>query len=168
MSLDKNRIYTKQDIIDQLSKMNIPRDRVVLMHSSLRSIGKIEGGYILLVGVGHNRNTYIHCVEEILGADNRVSAECREVAIKLKSGEIVKRSIKTHFTDYITAISKRFPKYEMAFRYHGAITDGFIGNAPTQSCDARIIKETIEKIRNNSGGIDPLYDDDEIPPKWYC
>ena len=41
---DTDKIYTKQEIISQLEKMNIPRNKVVLMHSSLRMIGKIEGG----------------------------------------------------------------------------------------------------------------------------
>ena len=37
-------MYTKKDIISQLEKMGAPKDRAVLMHSSLRLIGDIEGG----------------------------------------------------------------------------------------------------------------------------
>ena len=37
-------IYTKKDIISQLEKMNIPKNKIVLMHSSLRLIGKTEEG----------------------------------------------------------------------------------------------------------------------------
>ena len=37
-------MYTKSDLISQLEALRIPRDRVVLMHSSLRLIGQIEGG----------------------------------------------------------------------------------------------------------------------------
>ena len=33
------------------------------------------GGKILLVGVGHERNTYIHSVEEVLNVPNRLAAE---------------------------------------------------------------------------------------------
>ena len=55
-----------------------------------------------------------------------------------KSGDIVY----FHLTDYIDDVSLRFVKYETPFRYHGCIIDGFIGNAPTQLCDARKIKET--------------------------
>ena len=62
----------------------------------------------------------------------------------------------------------RFPKYETAFRYRGAITDGFLGNAPTQVCDARIMKETVELILKNSNGSDPLADEKAILPKLYC
>ena len=61
----------------------------------------------------------------------------------------------------------RFPKYEIPFRYHGGITDGFIGNAPAQCCDARIMKEVMELIQKNSLGQDPLFEEKEIPKKWY-
>ena len=266
-----NKIYTKEDIISQLSKMNIPRDRVVLMHSSLRLIGKVEGGantlldamieyftfegglfcvpthtwgnlrkeitldmndpttclgtfsniaaadprgvrtenpthsmvvfgnrervmefisneadvptgthpdicygkicrdrgYILLVGVGQNRNTYLHCVEEMIDVPNRLTPEPRDVWVKHKSGEIVTKRIRTHKNDFTPDVSMRFPRYELALRYHGAITDGFIGNAPTQCCDAVIMKEVLERIWQRCEGTDPLREEKEIPPKWY-
>jgi aminoglycoside 3-N-acetyltransferase len=270
MTRDFSKIYTKEDILSQLAEMNIPRDRVVLAHSSLRLIGKVEGGaaalldalieyftlegglfcvpthtwanlkneitldmndpatclgalsniaaadprgirsenpthsmvvygnraraldfikdetaissgtdpnscygklyreggYVLLIGVAHNKNTYLHCVEEILGTPNRLS-EPRQVVVKRLSGELVTRQLRTHKADFTRDISARFPKYEPAFRYHGAITDGFIGNAPTQACDAVIMKETVELIRERCGGGDPLSDDLAIPPVWY-
>ena len=127
-----------------------------------------DGGYVLLAGVSHNRNTYLHCVEEMLGIPNRLAAEPGEVTVKLTSGEIIKCGLKARRTDFIRDISLRFPKYETAFRYHGAITDGFIGNAPTQCCDARIMKQVIEKIFANCEGVDPLIDELAIPPKWFC
>ena len=109
----------------------------------------------------------MHCVEEMLGTPNRLS-EPREVVVKRASGEIVKRQLRTHKTDFTSDVSMRFPKYETAFRYHGAITDGYIGNAPTQCCDARIMKEVMERIWESCGGVDPLADEKAIPPRWYC
>lgn len=271
MIKDFNKTYTTADIINQLEEMKIPRDKVVLMHSSLRLIGKTEdgaktvldamieyftskgglfcvpthtwsnlkkeitldindsetclgafsnfaatdprgirsqnpthsmmvfgnreralefikddenivsgtdpnscygkiyreGGFILLVGVAHNRNTYLHCVDEIIGMPNRLTPEPRDVAVKLASGEIIKRKLKTHKTDYTNDVSARFTKYETAFRYHRAITDGFIGNAPTQVCDARIMKEVMETIFTR-GGDDPLKTESALSPKLYC
>lgn len=132
--------------------------------------GKIydQGGYILLVGVAHNRNTYIHCVDQILGIPNRMNPTPRTVVVKRESGEIISKPFHTTHSSITKNISKRFPKYETAFRYHGAITDGYIGNAPTQACDARIMKETIELIFKNCEWEDPLIDEEAIPPKWYC
>lgn len=36
-------MYTKSELIRQLDTLNVPRDRIVLMHTSLRSIGPVEG-----------------------------------------------------------------------------------------------------------------------------
>ena len=271
MAKDLNKIYTREDILSELRRMNAPTDSIVLMHSSLRLIGKVEGGvdalldtlieyftsggglfcipthtwknlknditldmndpstslgalsdiaaadkrglrsenpthsmvvygdrekaadfiknepfissgtaadscygklyslggYVLLVGVAHNRNTYLHAVEELIGTPNRLSAEPREVKVKRITGEIVSRTTRTHFTDFTGDVSLRFPKYETAFRYHGAIIDGYIGNAPTQLCDARIMKDVMELIQKNSDGKDPLADERDIPPRLY-
>ena len=98
---------------------------------------------------------------------NRLSEEPRDVTVKLASGELVTRKIRTHRTDYTSDVSLRFTKYETPFRYYGAIRDGFIGNAPTQACDARIMKETLELIFKNNGGVDPLVDEKPIPSKLY-
>ena len=265
-------VYTKQDIIDQLKKMNAPTDSIVLMHSSLRAIGNVEGGAealldvlieyftkngglfcvpthtwlnldkeitldmssdetclgafagvairdgrgvrsespthsmvvfgdrqkaldfiadepfiksstapescygklftmggkILLVGVAQNRNTYIHAVEEILGLPNRMKSVPNMTAVKKLTGEIEMRDILLYETDFVKDVSLRFVKYDTPFRYHGCITDGFIGNAPTQLCDARKIKETIELIFKNSDGVDVLENEYPIPQKFYC
>ena len=37
-------MYTRSDIFAQLAQMGAPRESVVLMHSSLRLIGDVEGG----------------------------------------------------------------------------------------------------------------------------
>ena len=268
----KDKLYTKEDLFSQLEAIKAPTDSIVLMHSSLRAIGKFEGGavalldalieyftkdgglfcvpthtwhnigkeitldmsstdtclgalsslalssgkgirsespihsmvvfgdrkkaedfvkdepyittttapescygklysrggFVLLVGVAHNRNTYLHSVGEILGLKNRMSDTPREMTVKRGNGEIVKRSILSYRTDFIKDVSLRFVKYETAFRYHGCIKDGFIGNAPTQLCDAKKMKETVELIFKNSNGKDPLSDEFPIPQSVYC
>ena len=126
------------------------------------------GGYVLLVGVAHNRNTYLHAVDEILGVPNRMSEEARLTVVRRTNGELVNRYLHMHETDYTNDVSLRFPKYETPFRYHGAIRDGFVGNAPTQLCDARIMKEVMELIFKNSEGKDPLEGETPIPPRLYC
>ena len=69
--------------------------------------------------------------------------------------------------DFTDDISERFPKYEQAFRYHRCITDGFVGNAPAQLCDARGMKRVIELIYAKAGGTDPLADERPIAPVLY-
>lgn len=36
-------MYTKQDIHRQLQEMGVPRDSIILMHTSLRAVGEVEG-----------------------------------------------------------------------------------------------------------------------------
>lgn len=267
-----DRVYTKADLLEQLAQLNIPRNRVVMVHTSLRQIGNVEGGaktlldaliehftvdggllcipahtwknigkeitldmndpttclgafsdiaaadtrgvrsenpthsvvvfgdreralkfienetnihsvtapdscygklydeagYVLLVGVSHNKNTYLHAVDEIVGMPNRLSEQFLDFAVKQKSGELIKCRMKLMDTDYTPDISWRFHQYETAFRYHGAITDGFLGNAPVQACSAVIMKETVEWILKNNGGADPLEKESPIPPSLYC
>ena len=270
MQKDTGRVFRKEDILTQLETMGVPKDKIVLMHSSLRLVGKLEdgaktlldaliehitkeggllcvaahtwgnlrreitldmsdpktclgafsdfaagdprgvrsenpshsvvvfgdrakiealikdepfvlsgtapnsvygklfeeGGMVLLVGVAHNKNTYIHCIDEMLEIPDRLSEPMR-VAVKRRSGEVVERYMREPHCSFTGDLSLRFPKYETAFRYMGAITDGFIGNAPTQLCDARIMKETVERIFKNSGGADPLANESAIPQKLY-
>ena len=266
-------MYSKNDIIEQLKSMNAPRDTVVLMHTSLRLVGDVEGGarglldamieyftalgglfcvpthtwdnlgtdnitldltraesnlgafskvaaadprglrsenpthsmvvfgdreragelvsgeidvitptspqsaygklyewggYVLLVGVSQNKNTYLHTVDEMLGVQNRMGKESVAVTVKRPSGEVVDRKLTLFDTSYTEDISWRFHKYDTAFRYHGCITDGSIGDAPAQLCDAVKMKKTVELIYSNAGGVDPLEDEEPIPPKWYA
>lgn len=260
-------MYTKADIIKQLNDMRAPRDRIVLVHSSLRAVGEVEGrgeglleilteyftseggllcipthtwanvgkgdvitldltepktcigalpdiaaknarfrtlhpthsmavfgdraranefakgeelfqtpanpkgcygkifennGYILLIGVGHNRNTYLHCVEEMLNIPNRIAKEPFCASIKHRDGSVEYRNIYPHKAEGIGDVSARYPKYEPAFRYHGAITDGFIGNAKAELCSAVKMKEVMELIYNRSNGKELFFDDTPI------
>ena len=127
--------------------------------------GKIykQNGYILLVGVAHGNNTYIHSVEEILDIPERLSKEAVDVDIKLCDGSIMHRKLHHH----IGHISEMFPKYEPAFRHHGCIVDGYVGNAKTQLCSARKMKEVMELIYNRSGGRDVIKLDDVIDEKFW-
>ena len=122
--------------------------------------GKIHdmGGHILLVGVKHNRNTYIHCVEEMLDVPNRLTPEPCELSVRYEDGRVEKRFSHGHRAEGIGDVSLRYVKYEPAFRHYGYIKDGFIGNAPTQLCDARGMKQVVELIRARSGGVELLSD----------
>lgn len=127
-----------------------------------------RGGYVLLAGVDHSKNTYLHAVAEILNIPNRMATTPEVVCVRRASGELVKGSVALYYADFSEDVSWRFPKYDTAFRYHGCTKDGMIGNAPTMLCDAVKMKETIELIFQNSSGEDPLRLESPIPPKWYC
>lgn len=131
--------------------------------------GKIysRGGKILLVGGGHNRNTYLHGVEEMLGVGNRLSPELIPMTVKHTDGRVETRLSHSHHAEGIGDVSQRYPKYEPAFRRYGHITDGFVGNAAAQLCDARGMKEVLELIYKRSGGAELMMDFEPLDAALY-
>lgn len=119
-------------------------------------------GAVLLIGVGHNRNTYLHSVEEYMGVPNRLSAELVKASIRLKDGNVIERPIHCHRAAGISDVSANYPKYEPAFRHHGCITDGRIGNAPSQLCSAAGMHRVLELIRERSRGEELLADNSPL------
>ena len=131
--------------------------------------GKIyeRGGKILLIGVGHNRNTYLHGVEEMLGVKNRLTPEPHAMTVLHRDGTLEKRLSRGHRAEGIGDVSMRYPKYEPAFRFYGHIVDGFVGNAPAQLCDARGMKDVLELIYNRSSGAELMLDTEPLDTALY-
>ena len=123
-------------------------------------------GYVLLIGVGQDKNTYIHCVEEMLKTPDRLTDHKVERIIIHKDGTEEKRYL--HWFDTkLGDVSRNFVKFEEPFRYFECITYGMVGNAPTQMCSARKMKETIELIYTNNMGGELLANDLPIDEKLY-
>ncbi len=265
-------MYQKQDLLAQLAQLGVPRDRPVLVHSSLRAVGAVEGGgksvldaliahitaegglcclpthtwhligqdvptldlaknetcvgaltrlalddgrgvrtcnpthsmvvfgdrarveafvageekqvthtspdgcygklwredgFVLLVGVGHAANTYLHCVEEVLGVKDRIASAPIDVSVRDLAGRITHRLVYTFDEAKNGDVSLRFPKFEPAFRAHGCIADGMLGDAPTQLCSARGMKRVLERIYAQNGGRELLGDDEPLDPTLY-
>lgn len=127
--------------------------------------GKIyqSGGYILLLGVKHSSNTFLHCVDEMLNIPNRLETEPRTVKTKYPDGS-VRTSVQYTHQGHTSAY---YPKYEPAFRAHGCIRDGKIGNADVQLCDARKMTVVARVIRHRSNGAELFQDHDPLDPKLY-
>jgi len=120
------------------------------------------GGKVLLVGVGHNRNTYLHSCEERMDVPNRLSTEPFPTTIRLRSGEIINRPLRGHRARGCSDVSAHYPKFEPAFRLAGAITDGFIGNAKTQFCDC-VTMHHVMKIIHEAHPEELCFDDIPLP-----
>lgn len=126
-----------------------------------------RNGYVLLLGVGHNRNTTLHCVEEMMNVPNRLSEDWKATKIRLKSGDIIERPIHCHHAVGISDVSAHYPKYEPAFRLHGAITDGLFGDAKAQLCESGKMAAVMKLIRSRSGGAELMADDSPLPEELY-
>lgn len=125
-----------------------------------------RGGKILLIGVGHNRNTYLHSVEEMIGVPNRLTRELLPTSVRLANGEIVAHPTHCHHAEGCDDVSAHFPKLEPLFEKAGAIRRGTIGDASCQFCDCRIMHDVCEKLHAEHPG-ELMFDDDPIPSEWY-
>ena len=144
-------------------------ERMVTPCSPEGCYGKLceMGGSILLIGVGHNKNTYLHCVEEMMDVPNRL-APVRERAVRYADGHVELRRHCGHHAEGIRDVSAHFPKYEAAFRHHGYIRDGQIGAAPAQLCSARGMRDVMYLVRERSGGVELLADDAMLERGLFC
>lgn len=125
-----------------------------------------EDGYILLLGVGQDKNTYIHAMEEYLNIPNRVTKELCDTVIIDTNGKRITKPLRLVYEE-LGDISHHFGKLEPAFRYHNCITDGKIGNATVQFCSVRKISKVLELIHKRSCNIEIFADDTALPDEWY-
>lgn len=124
-----------------------------------------EDGYVLLLGVSHNSNTFLHCAEEMLAVPGRITTELYEHQYIDINGQPQTR-IMYGFQGWAMC-ALNFSKLEPAFRYHGCITDGTVGNAKAQLCSTVKMLRVLELIRKNCGGEDVLTDGKDLDPNLY-
>ena len=102
------------------------------------------GAKILLIGVDHGRNTYIHVVDEIAELDDRLADEAWNVTIRTRDGQEITHPFRPH--DSSRTGSLNFNNFEEAFVYHGAQTDGKIGDAYVRVVDAAKCRDVLLRI----------------------
>ena len=159
-------VFGKKELVDEFVK---GEEKMVTPASPEGCYGKIYkmDGYVMLLGVGHNKNTYLHCVEEMLDVKNRLTKEPSARRVVYRDGSLHTVFTHGHHAEGIGDVSANYVNYEPAFRYHGCITDGKFGNADVQMCSARKMKEVAELIHNRKGDVDVLFDKTPIDKKLY-
>ena len=107
-----------------------------------------ENGKILLIGVGHERNTYLHSVDERLGIPDRLREEGFVITIKDYDGNLIKSPLfHTHFTKAAdTCVSEYYGNYKEAFEYTDAVRYAKLGEAVVYICDARRMTDTVKLL----------------------
>lgn len=127
-----------------------------------------ENGKILLVGVGHERNTYLHAVDERLQIPDRLDEETFEITILDYNGNLLKSPpFHRHFTAAVDiGISEYYPNYKEAFEYVGAVTYSRLGNAAVYCCDARKMTDVVRKIWERAEK-DLFTTHAPVPPEYY-
>ncbi len=123
-------------------------------------------GYILLIGVGQEKNTFIHCVEEMLEYPRYLKEKVASKTI-FDDGTCETRMLYWFDESKIPDVSVNFGKFEDAFKYYNCIEYGFLGDAKLQMCKARKIKEVIELIYKNANKKELLSDSSPLDERLY-
>ncbi len=126
-----------------------------------------DDGYVLLIGVDQRKNTFLHCVEEMLGVERRYTTDMVDATIIYENGEKEMRYLYWFDDSVIGDVSQNFGKFEKAFRFYNCIEDGFLGNAKTQLCSTKKMKEVMEIIYKNAGEVELLADDLPLDERLY-
>ncbi len=128
-----------------------------------------EKGKILLIGVGHERNTYLHSVDERLNVPNRLSEDTFTVTITDYNGNTLKSPpFHRHSTKGISiGLSNYYPNYKAAFEYAGAVTYHRLGNALVYCCDAVRMTEVVKTIWERVESMDIILSDSPVPEEYY-
>lgn len=103
-------------------------------------------GKILLVGVGHERNTFIHSVEEVLNVPHRLSDKPMQLRIAMQDGSYKDVYMRKHYNAGQPHISEDFVKLNDAFIECGAVKKVKFGNADCLLCDAKAIFNVVRHV----------------------
>ncbi len=121
---------------------------------------------ILLLGVTHKRNTYIHSVDEVLDIPDRLTKEPTLMHIVMPDGSLKDVQMYRHYNSKVANwISEEFDKLIPAFEGLGATCKTTFGDADCILCDAPKLFEVCEKIftKESSAIIEREY----IPEEWW-
>lgn len=100
------------------------------------------GAKILLIGVGNNRNTFIHAVDEMAKLDDRLAQTTWDVTIIDYDGRKISHAYRSHERTG----SENFGNYEKMFIEKGVQTFGKLGDAQVKICDAKRCSEVLLKL----------------------
>lgn len=120
---------------------------------------------ILLVGVTHIRNTFIHAVEELYDVPERFTAEPVDFQVVLPDGSLKKVPMYRHYNRHTAHISESYDKMLEGYFETGVAKRYQLGEAECILCDAEGILEVTGRILQKEKNC--FIDRDEIPREWY-
>lgn len=126
------------------------------------------GGKVLLLGVGHERNTYLHAVDERMDLPNRLRQPGFAVTVTDWHGNTTR--VPEFHPHAVTGIpvgcSEYYPNYGPAFETCGAVTRGQLGNARVLVCDCRRMTDCVMHLWRHADR-DLCLGEFDIPRAWY-
>lgn len=120
---------------------------------------------ILLLGVNHIRNTFIHSVEEVLQVPERFTEAPVQFHIVMPDGSLKESNMYRHYNKTTAHISESYSKLEQAFYDNLAAKQVTFGDAACILCDAHGIFEVTKNVLSHQ--INCLMELEKIPPEWW-
>lgn len=121
---------------------------------------------ILLVGVGNNKNTFIHSVDEYVDLEDRLSPEEFDVTIIDHEGKEHHSNYRGHCCSKTRDVSQYYVNFEKPLVELGAQTFGKLGDAVVRIVDAKKCRDIVAKIYNTMDyDVGIMYQ--EIPEAFY-
>ena len=124
------------------------------------------GARILLIGVGHNRNTFIHSVDERMNLPDRLGAAPYLVTITDYDGNTVTHPMRPHSCSKTNDVSQFYVNFEKPLTELGAQKVGTLGNAQVRIVDAAKCREIVSRIYERADS-DIFTEYREIPESLY-
>lgn len=121
---------------------------------------------ILLVGVTHARNTFIHSVEEVFDVPERFTDKPTTFQVKMPDGSLKTVDMYRHYNPNTAHISESFDKMLEGYFETGAAKRVKFGEADCILCDAEKLFEVTGKILKQE--INCFMDCETIPREWYA
>lgn len=123
------------------------------------------GAKILMLGVTHIRNTYIHAVEEVNDVPFRFTEKPVDFKIKMPDGSVKDVALYRHFNAVTPRISGEYDKLIPAFEAKGVTKNVTFGDAKCILCDAAKILDVTTRILAHEKNC--LLDRDVIPREYW-
>ncbi len=121
---------------------------------------------ILLIGVGNDKNTYIHAVEELADVPDRIEEQPYEVTIYNQKGQAYRHKYACYYCSKSEDVSCQFVNFEKALTEMGAQAFGELGNARVRIVDAEKCRDILLRVYARADR-DPCIEQMDIPEEWY-
>ncbi len=120
---------------------------------------------ILLLGVTHIRNTFIHSIEEVLEVPERFTDEPVLFQIQMPDQSLLPVSMYRHYNRHTAHISESFDKLKEAFFERGVAKKVLFGDAEGILCDAEGLFQVTSQVLSHE--LNCLIDRESIPREWW-
>ena len=120
---------------------------------------------ILLLGVNHSRNTYLHCVEEVLQVPDRLTLSPVWFQIVMPDGNLKTSNLYRHYNSQTAHISQNYTKLEQAFYDKKAAKQVRFGDATCILCDVNKLFETTKQVLSHN--LNCIIELDKISSDWW-